>query len=153
LPLRAGGMRRCQVDPSLRALRGPGASQFFRCAHVPRKPQIIPSALSSLSPSSSRCARPHQRKVHSPSPAPKSLRAPTSPPPNLPVPAWLCVFPRAPEYRSTESEFADPIFFLSRVEHEVATYDICKVVQPYQRPSRHVEHEAAVMAPSRPQAV
>ncbi|PNT78184.1 hypothetical protein BRADI_1g74997v3 [Brachypodium distachyon] len=53
-----------------------------------------------------------------------------------PVPAWLRGLPRAPEYRPTESEFADPIAFLSRVEREAAAYGICKVIPPYQRPSR-----------------
>jgi hypothetical protein len=52
------------------------------------------------------------------------------------VPAWLRNLPRAPEYRPTESEFADPIAFLSRVEREAAAYGICKVIPPYQRPSR-----------------
>ncbi|TVU48357.1 hypothetical protein EJB05_07991, partial [Eragrostis curvula] len=53
-----------------------------------------------------------------------------------PVPAWLRGLPLAPEYRPTESEFADPIAFLSRVEREAAAYGICKVIPPYQRPSR-----------------
>ncbi|KAG8095780.1 hypothetical protein GUJ93_ZPchr0013g34820 [Zizania palustris] len=52
------------------------------------------------------------------------------------VPAWLRGLPRAPEYRPTETEFADPIAFLSRVEREAATYGICKVIPPYPRPSR-----------------
>lgn len=52
------------------------------------------------------------------------------------VPAWLRGLPRAPEYRPTESEFADPIAFLSRVEREAAAYGICKVIPPYPRPSR-----------------
>ncbi|KAG2554721.1 hypothetical protein PVAP13_9KG592000 [Panicum virgatum] len=51
-------------------------------------------------------------------------------------PAWLRGLPRAPEYRPTESEFADPIAFLSRVEREAAAYGICKVIPPYRRPSR-----------------
>nr|CAB3502000.1 unnamed protein product [Digitaria exilis] len=53
-----------------------------------------------------------------------------------PVPAWLRGLPRAPEYRPTESEFADPIAFLSRVEREAAAYGICKVIPPHPRPSR-----------------
>jgi hypothetical protein len=57
-------------------------------------------------------------------------------PAETPVPAWLRGLPRAPEYRPTESEFADPIAFLSRVEREAAAYGICKVIPPYQRPSR-----------------
>ncbi|GJN30321.1 hypothetical protein PR202_gb18616 [Eleusine coracana subsp. coracana] len=57
-------------------------------------------------------------------------------PAETPVPAWLRGLPRAPEYHPTESEFADPIAFLSRVEREAAAYGICKVIPPYQRPSR-----------------
>ncbi|XP_062216779.1 probable lysine-specific demethylase SE14 [Phragmites australis] len=57
-------------------------------------------------------------------------------PAETPVPAWLRGLPRAPEYRPTESEFADPIAFLSRVEREAAAYGICKVIPPYPRPSR-----------------
>ncbi|KAI4995422.1 hypothetical protein ZWY2020_035325 [Hordeum vulgare] len=56
--------------------------------------------------------------------------------PEPPVPAWLRGLPRAPEYRPTESEFADPIAFLSRVEREAAAFGICKVIPPYHRPSR-----------------
>uniref|UniRef100_A0ACD5WS05 Uncharacterized protein n=1 Tax=Avena sativa TaxID=4498 RepID=A0ACD5WS05_AVESA len=56
--------------------------------------------------------------------------------PESAVPAWLRGLPRAPEYRPTESEFADPIAFLSRVERQAAEYGICKVIPPYQRPSR-----------------
>jgi hypothetical protein len=43
--------------------------------------------------------------------------------------------------------------YLLRLPHEVATSDICKVVPPDQHPSRCVKHEAAVIAPSRPQDV
>ncbi|XP_062209913.1 probable lysine-specific demethylase SE14 [Phragmites australis] len=57
-------------------------------------------------------------------------------PAEISVPAWLRGLPRAPEYRPTESEFADPIAFLSRVEREAAAYGICKVIPPYPRPSR-----------------
>ncbi|KAL6902365.1 hypothetical protein ACP4OV_005241 [Aristida adscensionis] len=62
--------------------------------------------------------------------------APPPGPAEAPVPAWLRGLPRAPEYRPTESEFADPIAFLSRVEREAAAYGICKVVPPYPRPAR-----------------
>ncbi|KAL6649229.1 hypothetical protein ACP70R_013453 [Stipagrostis hirtigluma subsp. patula] len=62
--------------------------------------------------------------------------APSPGPAEAPVPAWLRGLPRAPEYRPTESEFADPIAFLSRVEREAAAYGICKVIPPYPRPSR-----------------
>ncbi|CAM0870755.1 unnamed protein product [Alopecurus aequalis] len=57
-------------------------------------------------------------------------------PPEPEVPAWLRGLPRAPEYRPTESEFADPIAFLTRVERHAAAYGICKVIPPYHRPPR-----------------
>ncbi|XP_006651047.3 lysine-specific demethylase SE14 [Oryza brachyantha] len=66
---------------------------------------------------------------------PASAAAPAGAP-DPAVPAWLRGLPRAPEYRPTESEFADPIAFLSRVEREAAAYGICKVIPPHPRPSR-----------------
>lgn len=45
--------------------------------------------------------------------------------------------PARPEYRPIESEFADPIAFLSRVEREAAAYGICKVISPYPSLSHH----------------
>ncbi|CAA6673340.1 unnamed protein product [Spirodela intermedia] len=42
------------------------------------------------------------------------------------VPGWLKSLPLAPVYRPTETEFADPIAFISRIEEEAAGYGICK---------------------------
>uniref|UniRef100_I1P7M7 JmjC domain-containing protein n=1 Tax=Oryza glaberrima TaxID=4538 RepID=I1P7M7_ORYGL len=69
-----------------------------------------------------------------PQPPPAASASASAPDPA--VPAWLRGLPRAPEYRPTESEFADPIAFLSRVEREAAAYGICKVIPPHPRPSR-----------------
>ncbi|WOL09870.1 putative lysine-specific demethylase ELF6 [Canna indica] len=52
------------------------------------------------------------------------------------VPAWLKDLPLAPEYRPTETEFADPISFISRIEREAAAFGICKVIPPLPRPSK-----------------
>ncbi|KAG8073479.1 hypothetical protein GUJ93_ZPchr0006g41415 [Zizania palustris] len=67
---------------------------------------------------------------------PPSASASASGPDPPAVPAWLRGLPRAPEYRPTESECADPIAFLCRVEREAAAYGICKVIPPYPRTSR-----------------
>uniref|UniRef100_A0A0D9VPM4 JmjC domain-containing protein n=1 Tax=Leersia perrieri TaxID=77586 RepID=A0A0D9VPM4_9ORYZ len=71
-----------------------------------------------------------------PPPAAASASSAAATAPDPAVPAWLRGLPRAPEYRPTESEFADPIAFLSRVEREAAAYGICKVIPPHPRPSR-----------------
>ncbi|MQM09542.1 hypothetical protein Taro_042416 [Colocasia esculenta] len=52
------------------------------------------------------------------------------------VPGWLKSLPLAPEYHPTETEFADPIAFISRVEEEAAAFGICKVVPPIAKPSK-----------------
>ncbi|THU54985.1 hypothetical protein C4D60_Mb11t01810 [Musa balbisiana] len=52
------------------------------------------------------------------------------------IPAWLKNLPLAPEYHPTETEFADPIAFISRVEREAAAFGICKVIPPLPRPSK-----------------
>ncbi|KAJ4777633.1 Lysine-specific demethylase SE14 [Rhynchospora pubera] len=57
-------------------------------------------------------------------------------PETLAIPSWLQSLPRAPEYRPTESEFADPISFISRIEREAASFGICKIIPPFARPSK-----------------
>ncbi|KAG1354932.1 putative lysine-specific demethylase ELF6 [Cocos nucifera] len=52
------------------------------------------------------------------------------------IPAWLKGLPLAPEYRPTETEFADPIAFISRIEGEAAAFGICKVIPPLPKPSK-----------------
>ncbi|XP_020573030.1 probable lysine-specific demethylase ELF6 isoform X2 [Phalaenopsis equestris] len=52
------------------------------------------------------------------------------------VPLWLKNLPMAPEYRPTETEFADPIAFISRIEREAAAFGICKVIPPLPKPSK-----------------
>jgi jmjN domain len=57
-------------------------------------------------------------------------------PETLAIPSWLQSLPRAPEYRPTETEFADPISFISRIEREAASFGICKIIPPFPRPSK-----------------
>ncbi|KAL5994142.1 Lysine-specific demethylase elf6 [Asimina triloba] len=52
------------------------------------------------------------------------------------IPTWLKGLPLAPEYRPTETEFADPIAYISRIEKEASAFGICKVVPPLPRPSK-----------------
>ncbi|KAK8965837.1 putative lysine-specific demethylase ELF6 [Platanthera guangdongensis] len=52
------------------------------------------------------------------------------------IPLWLKNLPLAPEYRPTETEFTDPIAFISRIEREAASFGICKVIPPIPRPSK-----------------
>ncbi|XP_058083388.1 lysine-specific demethylase ELF6 isoform X2 [Magnolia sinica] len=52
------------------------------------------------------------------------------------IPTWLKGLPLAPEYRPTETEFADPIAYISRIEKEASTFGICKVVPPLPKPSK-----------------
>lgn len=52
------------------------------------------------------------------------------------IPLWLKNLPLAPEYRPTETEFADPIAFISRIEREAASFGICKVIPPLPKPSK-----------------
>ncbi|PKU67351.1 lysine-specific demethylase REF6 isoform X1 [Dendrobium catenatum] len=52
------------------------------------------------------------------------------------IPVWLKNLPLAPEYRPTETEFADPIAFISRIEREAASFGICKVIPPVPKPSK-----------------
>lgn len=56
--------------------------------------------------------------------------------PDLRVPGWLKSLPLAPVYRPTETEFSDPIAFISRIEQEAAGFGICKVIPPFPKPPR-----------------
>ncbi|KAL8093246.1 lysine-specific demethylase ELF6 isoform X2 [Apium graveolens] len=52
------------------------------------------------------------------------------------IPNWLSGLPLAPEFRPTDTEFADPIAYISKIEKEASAFGICKVIPPYPRPSK-----------------
>ncbi|KAL2904625.1 putative lysine-specific demethylase ELF6 [Bienertia sinuspersici] len=55
---------------------------------------------------------------------------------NVEIPKWLKLLPLAPEFRPTDTEFADPIAYISKIEKEAATFGICKVIPPLAKPSK-----------------
>ncbi|KAJ4979660.1 hypothetical protein NE237_010440 [Protea cynaroides] len=52
------------------------------------------------------------------------------------IPAWLEGLPSAPEYHPTDTEFADPIAYISKIEKEASAFGICKVIPPLPKPSK-----------------
>lgn len=52
------------------------------------------------------------------------------------VPKWLQGLPFAPEFRPTDTEFADPIAYISKIEKEASAFGICKVIPPLPKPSK-----------------
>ncbi|XP_052199041.1 lysine-specific demethylase ELF6 isoform X2 [Diospyros lotus] len=52
------------------------------------------------------------------------------------VPNWLKGLPLAPEFRPTDTEFADPIAYISKIEREASAFGICKVIPPLPKPSK-----------------
>ncbi|CAN6487060.1 unnamed protein product [Victoria cruziana] len=52
------------------------------------------------------------------------------------IPKWLKGLPPAPVYYPTETEFSDPIAFISKIEKEASSYGICKIVPPLAKPSK-----------------
>lgn len=52
------------------------------------------------------------------------------------VPDWLKKLPLAPEFRPTDTEFADPIAYISKIEKEAGVFGICKVIPPLPKPSK-----------------
>ncbi|XP_074274826.1 lysine-specific demethylase ELF6 isoform X2 [Silene latifolia] len=55
---------------------------------------------------------------------------------NAEIPKWLKGLPLAPEFRPTDTEFADPIAYISKIEKEASAFGICKVIPPLPRPSK-----------------
>ncbi|XP_017247322.1 lysine-specific demethylase ELF6 [Daucus carota subsp. sativus] len=52
------------------------------------------------------------------------------------IPNWLSGLPLAPEFRPTDTEFADPIAYISKIEKEASAFGICRVIPPFPRPSK-----------------
>ncbi|KAK9676179.1 hypothetical protein RND81_11G059700 [Saponaria officinalis] len=55
---------------------------------------------------------------------------------NVEIPKWLKELPLAPEFRPTDTEFADPIAYISKIEKEAGAFGICKVIPPLPKPSK-----------------
>ncbi|GAB2250583.1 hypothetical protein Droror1_Dr00016833 [Drosera rotundifolia] len=52
------------------------------------------------------------------------------------IPKWLEGLPLAPEFRPTDTEFADPITYISKIEKQASSFGICKVIPPLPKPSK-----------------
>ncbi|CAL0316108.1 unnamed protein product [Lupinus luteus] len=55
---------------------------------------------------------------------------------NVEIPNWLEGLPLAPEFHPTDTEFADPIAYISKIEKEASTFGICKIIPPLPKPSK-----------------
>ncbi|CAI9772995.1 unnamed protein product [Fraxinus pennsylvanica] len=52
------------------------------------------------------------------------------------IPKWLKGLAMAPEFRPTDTEFADPIAYISKIEKEASAFGICKIIPPLPKPSK-----------------
>nr|XP_043632559.1 probable lysine-specific demethylase ELF6 [Erigeron canadensis] len=52
------------------------------------------------------------------------------------IPNWLKKLPLAPVFYPTDTEFADPIAYISKIEKQASAFGICKVVPPLPKPSK-----------------
>ncbi|XP_034919173.1 lysine-specific demethylase ELF6 isoform X2 [Populus alba] len=55
---------------------------------------------------------------------------------NVEIPTWLKGLPLAPEFRPTDTEFADPVAYISKIEKEASAFGICKIIPPLPKPSK-----------------
>ncbi|GLT70150.1 hypothetical protein SLA2020_422470 [Shorea laevis] len=55
---------------------------------------------------------------------------------NVEIPKWLKGLPLAPEFRPTDTEFADPVAYISKIEKEASAFGICKIIPPLPKPSK-----------------
>ncbi|KAE8647302.1 hypothetical protein Csa_002996 [Cucumis sativus] len=55
---------------------------------------------------------------------------------SLEIPKWLKGLPYAPEFRPTDTEFSDPIAYISKIEKEASAFGICKIIPPFPKPSK-----------------
>lgn len=52
------------------------------------------------------------------------------------IPNWLKELPLAPVFYPTDTEFADPIAYISKIEKQASAFGICKVIPPLPKPSK-----------------
>ncbi|CAI8604123.1 unnamed protein product [Vicia faba] len=55
---------------------------------------------------------------------------------NVEIPNWIEELPLAPEFRPTDTEFSDPIAYISKIEKEASNFGICKIIPPLPKPSK-----------------